>query len=319
MTQTSIQLTLPKAAGEYGLSAIVPILNKVGDHAEIVLDFKDVSFYSPAPIVTLLARIRYWRNNGKKVIVINHRTCPATKYLQRIDFFDQLGLQFEEVFIRKPSLTRFVSIKRVTQGSEVDFISKEVAECMCNNLDNPSDLKESLRYSIGEILTNVVQHSHGEGFICAQRYPRSNMIHVAISDNGIGLQQSFEGTELEQELTTPIKALQKALEPEVSAALLKPPTNPYHTYVNRGIGLSMVDELIRQTFGCMRVITENALYKRVGDTSVRFQEKDDLRCPGVTVELEMNVDEIGNFGELIANVRSQVTPTELDNWDEMFD
>ena len=71
------------------------------------------------------------------------------------------------------------------------------------------------------------------------------MIHVAISDNGMGLQKSFEGTSLEPELTSPLLALQKAMEPEVSGALLRPLTGPYAQYVNRGIGLSMVYRIVQ--------------------------------------------------------------------------
>ena len=317
-----MQIILPAAAKDNGLSALIPLLNKVTVEPSIILDFKHVAFYSPAPVVTLLSRIRYWVNTGKKVSVTNHKNCPAKTYLQRIDFFKLLGLNMHENFTRHSTNDRFVTIESITKGSEVDTKANSVAQCMSGFLTKAheaDDLKECLRYAIGEILTNVAQHSQGEGFICAQRYPQSNSIHIAISDNGIGLRKSFAGTKLEHVLPTPLLALEKALEPEVSAALLRPLTGPYDQYVNRGIGLSMVNELIRQTYGYMRVISENAIYTRTGDTSVKFEENDLLFCPGVTVELQFNADHIGNFQEIMDDVRAYVTPIGLDNYDSMFD
>ena len=219
---------LPTTATEGGLTEIIPFLNQAQNEEIITLDFSRVRFYYPAPIVSLLARIQHWVRLGKQVRISNHQNCPAASYLQRINFFDQLGVQFDENFTRHNTNGRFVAIERVTRETEVDPTTREIAHCMTHHHGDDNELKECLRYAIGEILTNVAQHSHGEGFICAQRYQHSNMIHVAIADNGIGLQKSFEGTSLESELTSPLLALQKAMEPEVSAALLRPPTNPYH-------------------------------------------------------------------------------------------
>lgn len=168
----------------------------------------------------------------------------------------------------------------------------------------------------------MAQHSGGSGFICAQRYPNSGSINLAIADNGIGLRNSFLGTELESTLTSPLLALQKSMEPGVSSALLRPLVGPYAQHVNKGIGLSMVNELVTQTYGDMRVLTENAIFHRHGDTSATFEENDPIWNQGVLIHIRLNSDEIDNFEELISSVRNVVTPESadggLDNWDMMF-
>lgn len=298
----------------------MPLLNAADDEDDILVDFQDVRFYHPAPIVALLARLTHWHKNGKKVQIAGHTSCPASSYLRRVDFFEQLGIRMEENFKRHAPAGRFVPIKRITNRREVDPVSSEIAKCMSHG---NIDFKECLGYSIGEILTNVAQHSAGDGFVCAQRYRHSNTVYFAVADNGIGLRRSFEGTELESVLTSPLLALEKAMEPKVSSALLRPPSGPYGSYENKGIGLSMVNELVTQTHGHMDVCTENALFHRSGNVAAGFSENDTIHTPGVLIQIRLNADEIDDFETIITHVRSLVTPestpNELDNWDSMFD
>ncbi|MFD2159852.1 ATP-binding protein [Rubritalea tangerina] len=310
-------ITLPATATERALPQLLPLLNAAEEACEITLDFKNVRFYYPHAIVILLARCRYWINHGKRVNLSNYTECPASTYLRRIDFFSMLGIPVEDGFHRHDANGRFVCLKHIQlRDNNVDSIAREVAECLASE---NWELQECLKYAIGEIITNVAQHSCGEGYLYAQRYQESSMVHFAVADTGIGLKASFEGTELEASLDTDLKALEKALEPEVSSALLRPPTGPYGQYVNRGIGLSMVNEIGRQTYGRMYVSTGNAYFLRIGDTSAHFEENDDLYHPGVLVDLHLNTDEIDNFEQIITEVRNVVTPSELDNWDELFE
>jgi hypothetical protein len=312
-----MEIRLPAEAKENALRTILPSLNQVDDDDNefVELDFSQLAFYRPPAVVALLARCRYWATRGKRVLIKGHTTCPASRYLQRIDFFNQLGVDLVEEFTRHPVQGRFVPIRRVSDGRQVDSIAREVSKCAAGS--NP-DLQECLKYAIGEILTNVAQHSQGEGFVCVQTY-QGGRVELAVADTGVGLRRSFEGTSLEAELDDDKKALVKAMEPEVSSALLRPPSGPYGQYVNRGIGLSMVSEIARQTCGVMKVVTGNAQFHRRGDVRAEFSEDQQLVNQGVLVSLSLNPDEIDDFQQIIESVRNVVTPSELDNWDEMFD
>lgn len=69
----------------------------------------------------------------------------------------------------------------------------------------------------------------------------------------------------------------------------------------------------------MDVLTENAHFKRVGDTSVEFRENNIITNQGVLVSMHIQTDEIDNFKEIITKVRSTVNPIKLDDWGTMFE
>lgn len=69
----------------------------------------------------------------------------------------------------------------------------------------------------------------------------------------------------------------------------------------------------------MKVVTGNAQFHRRGDVLAEFSEDQQFANQGVLVSLSLNPDEIDDFQQIIESVRNVVTPSELDNWDEMFD
>jgi hypothetical protein len=308
-------IQLPSKLTERALETLMPMLNRANEEDEILLDFGKVQFYYPTATVAILARCWHWKQEGKKLSATNHNHCPASNYLKRIDFFGELGLKLDEPFQRRITNGRFVTVRRIRRGKDVNKIAREVAECMARG---SYDVEEVIRYAVGEIITNIVQHSGGEGFLSAQRYPGSSSVHFAVADSGMGLRKSFEGTSLESELSTPILALERSMEPFVSSALLRP-LGSYGEYVNEGIGLSMVNEITRRTYGRMDVLTENAHFKRIGDSSVEFRENNNLTNQGVLVSMHIQTDEIDNFEEIITKVRSTVNPIKLDDWGNMFE
>jgi hypothetical protein len=309
-------IQLPSSLKGNALEILMPMLNRANEEDEILLDFGKVKFYYPTATVAILARCWHWKQLGKKLSATNHNHCPASNYLKRIDFFGELGLKLDEPFQRHNTNARFVTVRRIRRGKDVDRIAREVAKCMAHG---SHEVEEVIRYAVGEIITNIVQHSAGEGFLAAQRYPGSSSVYFAVADSGIGLRKSFAGTALESELTTPLLALEKSMEPLVSSALLRPLNGPYDEYVNKGIGLSMVNEITRRTYGRMDVLTENAHFKRVGDTSVEFRENNTITNQGVLVSMHIQTDEIDNFEEIITKVRNTVNPIKLDDWGIMFE
>jgi NRPS condensation-like uncharacterized protein len=69
----------------------------------------------------------------------------------------------------------------------------------------------------------------------------------------------------------------------------------------------------------MDVLTENAHFKRIGDSSVEFIENNNLTNQGVLVSMHIQTDEIDNFEEIITKVRNTVNPIKLDDWGIMFE
>lgn len=69
----------------------------------------------------------------------------------------------------------------------------------------------------------------------------------------------------------------------------------------------------------MQVITEDAVYTRIGDTEAKFQKNQELTTPGVIVGIEIEIDKVVDYQCIINDARARVLPSELDNWDEMFE
>lgn len=85
---------LPSFVFEQNLARLLSILARHSeDDQPLILDFGAVRYWIPAPIVSLCAMIDLWMTRGRKLEFQNHETCEAFQYLQRIDFFEHLGLK----------------------------------------------------------------------------------------------------------------------------------------------------------------------------------------------------------------------------------
>jgi len=86
-------VTLPAYAYEDQLTDLLESLGTADGHQEAILDFQQVTFWTPGALVLLLAKARHWHSRKMRVVFLNCKTCPALRYLQRIDFFSQCGIQ----------------------------------------------------------------------------------------------------------------------------------------------------------------------------------------------------------------------------------
>lgn len=87
------------------------------DNEGLVLDLRGVRYWIPAAIVFMCAMVNRWKERGREVFFDNYENCPACGYLQRMDFFDHIGLQFPERFVRHDPGTSFVEIQPVQPGA----------------------------------------------------------------------------------------------------------------------------------------------------------------------------------------------------------
>lgn len=63
-----------------------------GDAEGVMLDLSGVQYWIPAAIVFMCAVVNRWTELGREVRFHNHEDCRACGYLQRMDFFDHVGL-----------------------------------------------------------------------------------------------------------------------------------------------------------------------------------------------------------------------------------
>ena len=163
--------TLPANVFEKGLVAFLNGAARFDQTDEpITIDFLLVTYWIPAPIVYLCAIVNRWVGNQRPVWFVNHANCKAFQYLQRIDFFESVGLRLPENFQRHAPGLDFVEIAVVPDGParQVDLLSQRLAGCLSGNQPELDDVRQLAEFSLGEIIANVQQHAGASGFCSAQ-------------------------------------------------------------------------------------------------------------------------------------------------------
>jgi anti-sigma regulatory factor (Ser/Thr protein kinase) len=258
---TQAKVILPKWAFEDRLAKIIGDLCTADEAEQITLDFGSVSYYIPGAIVAILSKVRSWLENGKSVYFENYETNAAFGYLQRIDFFNQCGLDLPESFVRHDS-PNFVPIQEISQSTAVETLASEMAGCITSSAYKDALLL--LQYACSEIVLNCKQHAGSPGFVCAQYAAGSDLARIAIADYGVGILESFKQNQspFYEEGMTDANALNTALEPGISST--SHIAGMYGKSPNAGMGLSMLRKLMQLSDGIMFLCTGGACWLQRG-------------------------------------------------------
>lgn len=234
---------------------------------ECVVDFSDFKFYIPAATLALLCTMEV--RNAKRLPAEN-----LNKYLQRIDFFKILrpDLEFKETFSRHEELN-FCVIQKISKSSNEQRIAKNISNIIRRNkaFSDAENVINTIEYSIGEIVRNVIQHSNSHGYICAQYYKNRNgvandVIKIGIADPGIGILESFKqnNSEFYTPNDTHLSMLKKALRDRTSSKFNV--RGPYDAPDNQGVGLTRIAAICahEDVFGYFFIATGDAFYYRDG-------------------------------------------------------
>jgi hypothetical protein len=169
------KIVLPARVFEQNLASYINQLLEVRDCGRITLDFRRIAFFTPGAVVGTLAIAYAWHGQGRKVFVQNHESNPVCGYLQRIDFFKQIGLELPEPGTRRNASGRFMPVEMISDAQgDAAQISSTMAECVAPGGYLANDAYQFAQYACGETITNCKQHSG------------------AIADCGIGILKSFE-------------------------------------------------------------------------------------------------------------------------------
>lgn len=301
-------LHLPKYVFEKNLCSFLDLLCQGNPADQVRLDFLNVKHYIPAAITLIVASIRNWKAQGKEVVLVNHQNNEAFRYLQRIDFFTALGLNYQEDFKRHAPLGDFVTITRVHREASRNIgpLIDELVGTLFPEKDY-EDLYRLLQYALGEIIRNCVQHSCGEGFVSAQYNRTTDLIRIGIADNGIGIRESFESSD-----SPHFRAgydhrdcLELALKPEVSSK--NHIKGPYGDPVNAGVGLSIVQAVAGETLGYFSLASGDAVYLKEGANEGHFYPA--LRAggySGTAVAVAFSRKEVHRYAEILMEAKRKI-------------
>ncbi len=177
----------------------------------ILLNPNDKPLYADF-LVLIVVCIKYQKNNGVKVMgeIAKLKECPIRilHYASRINFFKELGGDFQEPFTRQSSFGRFIEITNYKNSQDALQVNKQMIEILKAS-GTKKEVLLMLDYCLFEVLDNVLTHAKSsvQGWAFAQLFPNRNEIRLIIADLGIGIHRG---------LTEPTDSKFKDLEPQES-------------------------------------------------------------------------------------------------------
>lgn len=260
----NLDILLPARIFQATLPDLLRVLGR-GDASgitQVTLDFSTVKFYEPVALVSLLAKVLHWNETGKTVKVSGHDTGTASGYLARMGIFAELQAPFADGRTYRDSNGRFVVLQIIDGATDCDRIAGDVSNCVITSNDDDSvELRRIIAYAIGELVKNCQQHSRSRGYLLAQFFPNTGMVHVAIADAGRGIVASYRDnlSPRYRDGMTDEAGLLEALKLESSSTTHRRSPVTGELSPNRGIGLTMSRALTGVAYGDFLLCSGDAL------------------------------------------------------------
>ncbi len=279
-----LTLQYPKIQSIAFSDTMIRLYNLARDNQEneICFDLSRSISLTPFGIIILTASISSCLRQGKKCSYIKPQDKTLQRFLRDIGFNKFYKLDdavAPELHTGQVQLRRVVGIDALITETLTDIIGARV------NLS--LGLKGSLRMSLQELMTNVVDHSSVENYyVCAWTYPkkRKNQIRLCIADLGIGILQSLRQIKQYSKLNNDHEAIMLATQPGVSSRTQE-----------AGLGLSHIKNFIEANEGQMCIISYNGKVFWKYDQGKILKQRMALPFNGTIIKLVVNADKEGLY------------------------
>jgi hypothetical protein len=174
---------------------------------------KGYCFLAPLGVAAIGAWGDTLHNRGVRINCLNTDT-KGVKYAARLHMFDFLHAPGPPILTEHEESGRFIPLTRI--HSKKDFKDFAVDVVPLLHMDS-EDSAHAVRYCLEELIRNVIEHAGGApAYACAQYYPGSRKVSIAVADCGQGLFGSLSGNH--PTLSNSLQAAHLALMPGVSGA-----------------------------------------------------------------------------------------------------
>lgn len=198
---------------------------------------------------------------------------------------------------------RTAKLTKITSGQEIPSFTKQVMELL--NIGD-EEVSGAIKYSLIELLRNVVQHSNSKigGVAMAQYYPKNGLVNVSVADVGVGLRATL--SEVYPEIDKDMKAVKFATQPHVSGTF--GPSTYTAMKDNAGLGLFFIKQIASLSGGSFFLASGDAIVDIWGDAS-GIQKKiykyaKNGGWPGTFAYLQLQVETIAAFEDVLHTCRS---------------
>lgn len=265
------------------------------------LDFRRVNFIAPWAIC-LFAAYAKWLEvvKRKNVRVLIHPSSVAGYYLSRSGLPELLNQSLQST--ASPTDDRIVPITQIARSDQIPtFVTKVMTLLQLND----DDLSGAVRYSLVELLRNVVQHSQSPigGLAMAQFYPNTGLVEVVVADAGVGIRRTLRGAY--PEIDNDLKALKFSTQPHVSGTF--GPGAFYDMKENAGLGLFFIKQITSLAgggffLGSGRVLAD--IWGEADGTQKKiYKTSRNDGWPGTFAVLQLRRESIGDFEGVLSVCR----------------
>lgn len=259
-------------------------------------------------VLTLVASMAM--QAGKKNVKFENLTATSGSYLDRMGLFELTSQVSPYSIHKKEESGRFIPITVIKNSTEQ---SKFITD-MIPLLHLPADKTDAIKYTVGELLRNVLEHSESPNgaIVAAQYYKKSNTIRIGICDRGIGIRKSLQHYWANQ-ARTDIAAIKWALVPGISGTTRR----EGGTEDNAGAGLFFIKSIAQVARNYFMIYSGSGIYKlllhdkRIEKPRLHPDPDDDRHSErndapyfqGTLVAIDLSLENKSEFTQLLAAVR----------------
>ncbi|WP_434664441.1 hypothetical protein [Aeromonas sp. NJAU223] len=220
-------------------------------------------------------------------------------------FIEQMGLP--NLVGQKPKAinngdNRIFPITRISESKQIAPIASALMEML--RIED-EEVEGAIKYSLVELLRNVVQHSKSRigGLVSAVYFPKTGLVDVIVADIGCGLRSSLRNAY--REINSDQKAVRFSLLPHVSGTFQ---SGAYHAMRdNAGLGLFFIKEIASRAGGGFFLASGDMLAdiwgNKDGSLGKKYIQARNGGWRGTFALLQLRKDSIGEFGSLLAKCR----------------
>ena len=275
-----IELRFPRLVTAANSKSVLRLCNRAIRRldSEVTFDLSRAEFITPFGVTVIAAIITRCIEIGKNVLYRRPERVEVESWLSSITF----SRLFQVDALSQAARESSIELRQLNRLNPI-YVDDLVA-LLDHNMNLSPGVRDSIKLSLQELLTNVFDHSHSDigCFVCAQYTPRSQLIRLSVMDVGVGILHSLRKVKQYSGLANSHEAITLAVEEGVSSRKGK-----------AGLGLSHIRRFARVNQGTLTVIS--------GNGKVNFYSKSIEPRPmpskfqGTAIELRINADKEGFY------------------------
>jgi anti-sigma regulatory factor (Ser/Thr protein kinase) len=247
---------------------------------------------------------------GKQKVKFENLTATSGSYLDRMGLFGFTNQTSPYSIKKKEETGRFIPVTIIKNSTEQ---SKFITD-MIPLLHLPADKTDAIKYTVGELLRNVLEHAKSPdgAIVAAQYYKRSNTIRIGICDGGIGVKKSMQRYWASR-AKTDIEAIKWALVPGISGTT----SREGGTEDNAGAGLFFIKSIAQVARNYFMIYSGSGIYKlllhdkRIEKPRLHPNPEDDRHSErnnapyfqGTLVAIDLSLETKTEFTNLLSAIR----------------